>query len=253
MSSNNGDTGIGLDGTISTIAIDGPAASGKSTLAWLLASELGFLYLDTGVMYRAVTLAALRQEIDLEDENTVDEIAEHLDLDVRKPTKDDGRQYDVILDGEDVTWAIRTPEVDANVSLVSSYGGVRQAMTERQRRIGERGKVVMVGRDIGTVVLPDADLKLYLDASVEARAMRRFKECAARGESATYDETLIAMRERDRFDSTRDLAPLEVADDAIVLDSTYLDVQQVLERALEIVHRRMNLLERRTEDDASVE
>lgn len=228
---------------VSTIAIDGPAASGKSTLARLLAAELGFLYLDTGVMYRAVTLAALQAGVDLEDELAVDAIADGLDLDVQQPTKEDGRQYDVILAGVDVTWDIRASEVDANVSLVSSYAGVRQAMTERQRRIGQRGRVVMVGRDIGTVVLPNADLKLYLDASVEARAQRRYDECQARGEAVEYEQILASMRERDRIDSTRKLAPLQVAEDAIIIDSTYLSIPQVLEKAIEVVNRHTEFLE----------
>jgi cytidylate kinase len=232
---------------ISTIAIDGPAASGKSTLARLLAAELGYLYLDTGVMYRAVTLAALRAKVDVEDENGVNAIARQLELDVQQPSQDDGRQYDVVLAGHDVTWEIRTPEVDANVSLVSSYGGVREAMTERQRLIGERGRVVMVGRDIGTVVLPDADLKLYLDASVEARARRRYNECRARGETVEYAQILESMRKRDRIDSTRELAPLQVADDAIIIDSTYLSITQVLEKAVEVVQRQSKLRESKAE------
>ncbi len=183
-----------------SIAIDGPAASGKSTLAERLAEALGFLYFDTGVMYRAVTLAALRSGIAFEDESVVSELARGLALDVQPPSKDDGRQYDVLMDGQDVTWDIRTPEVDANVSLVSSYPGVRKAMTLRQREIGLRGKIVMVGRDIGTVVLPEADIKLYLDASVDARAKRRFDECQQRGDDVAYADVLAGMEERDRFD-----------------------------------------------------
>lgn len=249
MSPNNVHPQIGMDLSISTIAIDGPAASGKSTLARLLAAKIGFLYLDTGVMYRAVTLAALRQHVDLENIEAVNDIAEHLDLDVRQPSVDDGRQYDVVLAGEDITWEIRTPEVDANVSLVSSYGGVRRAMTERQRKIGERGRVVMVGRDIGTVVLPQADLKLYLDASVEARARRRFDECRARGEKVEYSEILQSMRERDRIDSTRDLAPLVAADDAVIIDSTYMTIDQVVECALQIISENTEAAARAEEDD----
>jgi cytidylate kinase len=220
---------------ISTIAIDGPAASGKSTLAKELAGELDYLYFDTGVMYRAVTLAAIRQGVSVDDEGKVSAIASGLDLDVRPPSVRDGRQYDVIMDGEDVTWAIRSPEVDRNVSQVSMYAGVREAMTRRQRQIGERGKVVMVGRDIGTVVLPDADLKIFLDASVEARAERRFEECKARGEVVDYADILEDMRRRDRIDSTRELAPLQVAADAIVLINTELSVEQELTQVLEVI------------------
>jgi cytidylate kinase len=222
---------------INTIAIDGPAASGKSTLAEHLAAVLGFLYFDTGVMYRAVTLAALQAGVQIDDEAAVSEIAHDINLDVQPPSMEDGRQYDVLMEGRDVTWNIRLPEVDANVSQVSAYPGVREAMTRRQREIGRRGRVVMVGRDIGTVVLPDADLKVYLDASVGARAKRRFKECQLRGEDIRYEEILAGMRERDRIDSTRSLAPLRRAGDAIVLDSTYLDKEQVLAKALELVKR----------------
>lgn len=223
---------------ISTIAIDGPAASGKSTLAKRLAGELGYLYFDTGVMYRAVTLAVLRRGIDVQDERCVSDIAGDLEIDVRPASSEDSRQYDVILNGEDVTWDIRSPEVDRNVSQVSMYAGVRDAMTQRQREIGARGGVVMVGRDIGTVVLPDADLKIYLDASVEARAKRRFMEKRERGEPADYEHILTDMRKRDRIDSTRELAPLRVASDAMILDNTYLSIDQELEKVLEIIARR---------------
>ena len=216
------------------IAIDGPAAAGKSTLAQRLAVRLGHLYFDTGVMYRAVTLAALRRKVSVEDESAVTEIAESLIIDVRPPSIEDGRKYDVLLNGEDITWNIRLPEVDDSVSQVSMYPGVRQAMTQRQREIGLRGEVVMVGRDIGTVVLPEADLKIYLDASDEARALRRYLECQERGESESYQEILRSMRERDRLDSTRDLAPLQAAPDAIVLDTTDLDADQVFERVLKM-------------------
>ena len=141
----------------------------------------------------------------------------------------DGRQYDVRCDDVDVTWAIRTPEVDANVSPVSAYPGVRSAMTAQQRRIGLRGCVIMVGRDIGTVVLPEAPLKIYLDATVEERARRRFREVQARGDtSQTYDEILAAMKRRDAIDSGRATAPLKPAPDAILIDSTTLDVAQVV-------------------------
>ncbi|TET35882.1 MAG: (d)CMP kinase [Anaerolineales bacterium] len=214
------------------IAIDGPAASGKSTLAKNLASALGYLFFDTGVMYRAVTLAALKSDTPVEDEVAVTAIANVLDLDVQPPRTDDGRQCDVLMDGEDVTWEIRSPAVDENVSQVSMYPGVREAMTRRQREIGLRGAVVMVGRDIGTVVLPEADLKIYLDASVEARANRRYEESLGRGNSVNVDVILEGMRERDRLDSTRKLAPLRPADDAVILDSTKLSIDDVFKRAL---------------------
>lgn len=222
----------------STIAIDGPAASGKSTLAKRLAGELGYLFFDTGVMYRAVTLAVLCRNVPVEDEARISEIARQLELDVQPPSVQDGRQYDVIMDDEDVTWEIRSSDVDSNVSQVSMYAGVREAMTKRQREIGARGSVVMVGRDIGTVVLPQADLKVYLDATVEARARRRYEECKARGEAVSYKEILTGMRERDRIDSTRDIAPLRAASDAVVLNNTGLSVEQELSEVLELVSSR---------------
>lgn len=218
-----------------TIAIDGPAASGKSTLAKRLAEKMGFLYFDTGVMYRAITWVALQQGADLEDEREITAIAERVQIDVRPASYDDGRDSDVLADGVDVTWDIRRPEVDDNVSVVAAHRGVRAALTIQQRRIGLRGQVVMVGRDIGTVVLPDADLKVYLDASVEERAHRRTKESIARGEIVSYESVLETMRKRDNIDSTRDIAPLRIAEDAIVLDSDHLTIEQVLEKTMEFV------------------
>lgn len=220
----------------SMIAIDGPAASGKSTLARRLASTLDFLFVDTGLMYRAVTLAALRRRIPVEDERAVTRLAGEMEIDIRQPSEENGRQSDVLMDGKDVTWDVRIPEVDANVSMVSSYPGVRRAMTERQRNIGRRGNVVMVGRDIGTVVLPDADLKIYLDAAVETRAVRRYLECAERGEDVSEEEILESMRERDRLDSTRRLAPLTKAEDAVVIDSTNMNPDEVFHAALDLIH-----------------
>jgi len=218
-----------------TIAIDGPAASGKSTLAQILADRLGYLYLDTGVMYRAVTLAALRKLGRVDDEAAVDRLAETAQIDVRPASLSDGRMYDVLLDGEDITWAIRQRDVDANVSAVSAYAGVRAAMTAQQRRIGQRGRVVMVGRDIGTVVLPFADLKVYLDASVEERARRRYDELVKRGEPAEYEAVLAAMKKRDAFDSSRELAPLRPADDAVILNSDGMSIEQVVEQVMKLI------------------
>jgi CMP/dCMP kinase len=211
-----------------SIAIDGPAASGKSTLASRLAAAIGYLYFDTGVMYRAVTWVALKKGLNLEDEAAITKLAELLQIDVRPPTVEDGRTADVLVDGEDVTWEIRHPEVDTSVSQVSAYRGVRTALTAQQRRIGLRGRVVMVGRDIGTVVLPEAGLKIYLDASVEERARRRYEEGQARGSFETYESILAAMRRRDAIDSTRDVAPLRPAEDALIVDSDHMDAQQVL-------------------------
>ena len=214
-----------------TIAIDGPAASGKSTVAAILARHLGYLYFDTGVMYRAATWAALDRGVAIGDEAAVTRLTESLQIDVHAPSQDDGRQYDILCDGVDVTWAIRSPEVDASVSPVSAYPGVRAALTAQQRRIGLRGNVVMVGRDIGTVVLPEADLKIYLDASAEERARRRFLEVEARGQTGqTYEQILKVVQRRDAIDSGRATAPLKPAPDAIIIDSTGLDVSEVVAR-----------------------
>ncbi|MCL5612128.1 MAG: (d)CMP kinase [Chloroflexi bacterium] len=209
------------------IAIDGPAASGKSTLGHRLADALGYLFFDTGVMYRAVTWLALQRGINVSDEKAVTVLAEETQIDVLPASQSDGRACDVIVGGQDITWETRRPEVDANVSVVSAYAGVRRAMSEQQRRIGLRGKVVMVGRDIGTVVLPEADLKIYLDASAEERARRRHEENVSRGISSDYENILAKVIERDHIDSTRDLAPLKAADDAIVLDSDKLNADEV--------------------------
>lgn len=216
------------------IAIDGPAASGKSTLGQKLAEALGFLYFDTGVMYRAVTWSALQRQVSPQDEHGTTALAEQLDIDVRPPSSQDGRSYDVLVDGVDVTWDIRRPEVEAHVSVISAYAGVRRALTLQQRRIGARGHVVMVGRDIGTVVFPEAALKIYLDASVEARAHRRFLELVGRGELADLQEIYQSMLRRDHIDSTRDVAPLRPADDAVILSSDNLDAERVLERVKEL-------------------
>jgi CMP/dCMP kinase len=211
----------------SIIAIDGPAASGKSTLGFRLAESLGYLFFDTGVMYRAVTWACLMHKVDPKDEAAVASLAEQVVIDIRPPSSPDGRACDVLIDGQDATWEVRKPEVEAYVSVVAAYRGVRKALSAQQRRIGLRGQVVMVGRDIGTVVLPEADLKIYLDASAEVRAKRRYDEVVNRGKLADYDAILANVRERDRIDSTRDVAPLKAADDAVRVDSDALDAEQV--------------------------
>ncbi|UCC65775.1 MAG: (d)CMP kinase [Anaerolineae bacterium] len=212
------------------IAIDGPAASGKSTVGSLLAERLGYVYFDTGVMYRAVTWIALQRGIPIEDEARVSALAEAIHIEVLRPTVDDGRQYTVLVNGQDVTWNLRRPEVDRGVSPVSAYAGVRRALTAQQRRLGLQGDIVMVGRDIGTVVVPEADFKIYLDATVDERARRRWKELQLRDSSTGLDEVLAAMERRDELDSSRALAPLRPAEDAHLLDTTGLSVEQVLDR-----------------------
>lgn len=220
----------------SIITIDGPAASGKTTLGKRLAERLDYLFFDTGVLYRAVTWAAIRRRLAVQVEADMVMLAQEVQIDVRPPTKTDGRDYDVWVDGEDATWDIRRAEVDANVSVVSAYAGVRRALSAQQRRIGQRGRVVMVGRDIGTVVLPEADLKIYLDASAGERSRRRYEELRGRGTPAEYDQIYQGVVERDRIDSSRDVAPLRPAEDAVILDSDRLDAGQVLEKVLQLVH-----------------
>ncbi len=219
----------------SRIAIDGPAASGKSTIGKMLAEHLGYLYFDTGVMYRAVTWASLERGIPISDEVAVTRLAQELHIDVTRPTVADGRQYTVLADGVDITWEIRRPEVDATVSPVSAYPGVRAALTAQQRRIGAAGRVVMVGRDIGTVVMPDADLKVYLDAAVEERARRRYAEIVARSEPAEYEVVLQGMEQRDAIDSARATAPLRAAPDAVVLDTTCLGIEDVVQAVMALI------------------
>lgn len=220
--------------TTTTIAMDGPAASGKSTVGRLLAEKLDYLMLDTGFMYRAVTLAALNEGLNLEDETAVTHLATTLTLDVQNGADhQDGRHYTALLNGQDVTWALRTPEVDAHVSLVASYQGVRQEMVKRQREFGQRGNIVMVGRDIGTVVMPDAPLKLYITASAEERAQRRYRDRQAQGTPSSFAAILADVKRRDDFDSTRQHSPLKPAPDALIIDTTGLSVVEVVDNIME--------------------
>jgi CMP/dCMP kinase len=223
---------------LGVITIDGPAASGKSTIGQMLANKLNCLYLDTGSMYRAVTLAALKAGIDVTDEESVAMLSRRVDIDI-KPFADeeDGRQYTVILDGSDVTWEIRSPAVDTHVSLVSSYSGVREEMVRRQRRFGESGLIVMVGRDIGTVVMPDAPLKLYVTASPEERARRRWIDRQKQGHTTDYASILADVNRRDLFDSHRQVSPLKVAEDAIVINNTNRSPESILAEILDLIKK----------------
>ncbi len=212
----------------STITIDGPAAAGKSALGERLADSLNYLYFDTGVLYRAVAWLALQRAIDVHDEPALARLAAEANIAVTRPTVPDGRQYTVTVEGQDVTWKIRGVDVERIVSPVAAVAGVRQALKQRQREIGLAGHVVMVGRDIGTVVLPEADLKIYLTASPEERARRRYREILARGDSADLDQLLASIKERDRIDSQRAVAPLKPAKDAVVIDTDKLTIEQEL-------------------------
>jgi cytidylate kinase len=182
-----------------------------------------------------VTWLALKNDIKPKDQDAVSELAESVQIDVAPPSKDDGREYDVLADGIDVTWKIRKPKVDAKVSRISAYPRVREALTKQQRRIGLKGKVIMVGRDIGTVVLPEADLKIYLDASVVERANRRYLQRVERGEEVELNKILKKLEKRDKKDSTRELAPLRAAPDAVVIDTEDLTIPEVVAKIEEIV------------------
>jgi cytidylate kinase len=220
------------------IAIDGPAAAGKTTVAHELADSLGILLFDTGALYRCVTLKAIRKETDLDDEKALAKIARKAKIRLKRASVDDGRAADVLLDGEDVTWAIRLPEVDANVSKVAAYPQVREALLVVQRENADGHAVVMVGRDIGTVVAPDAGTKIYLYATVEERARRRFQDMRRQGEEMDYLTVLDELRERDFKDSTRITAPLKAADDAIRIKSDGRAVDEIVGQIERLVRER---------------
>jgi cytidylate kinase len=210
------------------VAIDGPSGAGKSTLAKSIAKELGFIYLDTGAMYRALALKAIRQGLDLTDEGKVAALARATDIDLVEKNG----AVAVLLDGADVAGLIRTPEVSQMASKISALKVVRQRLLELQRVLGERGSVVAEGRDIGTVIFPRAEVKVYLDASVEERARRRCEELHRAGREVTLQDTRQEMEERDKRDSERDLAPLCKAQDALAIDSSSLSADAVRERVM---------------------
>lgn len=220
-----------------TIAIDGPAGAGKSTIGALVAERLGYLFLDTGAMYRAVALAALRRQVDPDDAAALGKLAGEVRIAIGPPTVRDGRAYTVLLDGTDVTWPIRSGEIDRVVSQVARVPAVRDAMVAQQRALATKGRVVMVGRDIGTVVLPDAERKVFLTASAAERAKRRGDELAARGEVRPRQELLHEILRRDQIDSERAVSPLRPAADAVVVQTDGLSVGQALEKVLKVIAR----------------
>jgi cytidylate kinase len=210
------------------IAIDGPSGAGKGTVARAVAARLGYRHVDTGAMYRAIAWKALRDGAELDDEHAVAEIGERATFDLEQ-----GR---VTIDGHDVATAIRTPEIDRASAIVARHPAVRRALVARQRAMGERGAVVMEGRDIGTVVFPLAGLKIYLDASPEERARRRAADPAhTSSRTAQLSDVANALAERDKSDSTRAVSPLAVATDAIVIDTTGLPAADVIDRVIELV------------------
>lgn len=216
------------------IAIDGPAASGKSTVAAEVADQLDALLFDTGAVYRALTLVALGRGISPDDEDQLADLIEVIDITISTPSADDGRQYDVFIDREDVTWAIRDPEVDRAVSPVSAHPRVRSGLLPLQREIGHSGPVVMPGRDVGSVVMRDAELKIWLDASLRERARRRQSELAQRDIVLTLGEIEADMRQRDDRDSSRAQAPMAPASDAVVINTDGREIDDVVKQILQL-------------------
>lgn len=212
------------------VALDGPAGAGKSTVAKQAAKALGLTYVDTGAMYRAITWKALQEKINPTDEAALTELSNRVQISFKLTPEG----QDVFLDGVDITEAIRTPEVTGNVSAVSAVAGVREAMVKLQQDIAAQTGVLMDGRDIGTVVLPDADVKIWLTASVEERAQRRYNELVAKGQTLDFEQLKADIERRDRFDSGREHSPMKMAEDAVVLDTTGLSIEKVIEKILEI-------------------
>lgn len=209
------------------IAIDGPAGAGKSTIAKKVAEKLNFTYLDTGAMYRAFTLLVLKKGIPLENTQLIEKTLDDFDISFI-----DNR---ILMNGTDVTKDIRNEEVTKNVSYISSLPFVRKKMVELQRKIGQNNYIVIEGRDIGTVVFPNADYKFYLDASIETRAVRRLKDKNDSSKASTIDEMIKKIRDRDTYDSTRKIAPLKKAEDAIYIDSTNMTIDEVCNSILNTI------------------
>ncbi|WP_075426755.1 (d)CMP kinase [Candidatus Kryptonium thompsonii] len=222
------------------IAIDGPAGSGKSTTARLVAQKLGYTYIDTGAMYRALTLKVIESNVDPNDEDSIVKLAENTRIDLIY----ENGNLKVILDNRDVSDKIRTPEVTSLVSVVSAHPKVRDIMVKKQRELGKDGGVVIDGRDIGTVVFPNADLKIFMTADVKERAKRRQKELKAQGFEIEIEKLIKEIEERDEFDSNREISPLKKADDAIEIDTTNLTIEEqvelVLKKAYELINQNSN-------------
>lgn len=222
---------------IMRIAIDGPAAAGKSTVAKKIAKKLKYTYIDTGAMYRTITLAALNRKVDYEDENALKDIANEVTI----TFENDEEGQKVFLNNVDVTKEIRNKEVTNNVSIVAKHRSVRTILVNKQRELAKNGNVVMDGRDIGTFVLPDAEVKIFLVASVQERAMRRHKENLLNGFESDLEQLKEEIRERDRIDSEREMAPLVKAEDAIEVDTTNMTIDEVVEYILSIVKEKLKV------------
>lgn len=217
------------------VAIDGPVGAGKSTVAKLIAKKMNIIYVDTGAMYRTVGLYAVRKGIETTNHDELKKIIDEINIDVEIKN---GEQL-IYLNNENVTGLIRTPEISMAASNVSAVPEIRAKLVDMQRKLAESKSVIMDGRDIGTVVMPNADTKIFLDASPEARAKRRYDELIAKKQEVTFEEVYNDLVERDKNDSTRAASPLKVADDAIVLDTTNLTLEQVVEEAIKIINRNM--------------
>lgn len=218
------------------VAIDGPSGAGKSTVSKLLAKRLGYMYIDTGAMYRAVALKAKRDNVDINDSAALSRLCDSVKIEF---VPDNGGLR-TILNGEDVSEAIRTPEMSMAASDISARKEVRAALLSLQRRMGECGGVVLEGRDVGTVIFPNAEAKFFLDASLEERGKRRYKELVSKGNNVTLEQTVEDVRKRDINDSSRDIAPLKKADDAVVVDSTGLSIEEVVESMIRVVQGKVN-------------
>ncbi|GAA0813034.1 (d)CMP kinase [Ligilactobacillus aviarius] len=218
------------------VAIDGPASAGKSTVAKIVAKKLHFIYCDTGAMYRSVTFAALKNHVKLDDDQALKKLLKTIEIRF-VPAEPEQR---VFVNDEEVTQAIRTPEITNNVSLVSAQPSVRAELTKRQQEIAEAGGIVMDGRDIGTTVLPNAEVKIFLVASVHERAVRRFKENQTKGIDTPLDILEKEIEERDYKDSHREISPLTQAKDAVLVDTTSLTIDQVVDQILEIINQKTN-------------
>ncbi|MBR3002180.1 MAG: (d)CMP kinase, partial [Clostridia bacterium] len=218
------------------VAIDGPAGTGKGTVTKIVAEKLNLIYIDTGAMYRAVTLKALKNNIMPDEIQKIEGILKDISITLNRQ---DSKQQ-VLLDGEDITEEIRTTQVDNYVAKFAAVKLIRDKMTPLQREMKSQGNIIMEGRDVGTIVFPDAEVKIYLDATVEERANRRYKQNIEKGIECNYEEILAGIKERHILETTREIAPLRQADDAVYLDSTKLSIDEVVEKIISIIEGKIN-------------